>query len=363
MARNKMFKTAIILLSSSLIAFQAHADEIVKIENFIGTINWENGALSAEIEKNKKDTLIHKGETLHIDGGVEDLNKDGCKGYYGRSFWSWGNKSRQDNFGGYKDLDKFPVLNLKFPQSTKLVIENAIIFSNGSPDLAEAELSFSQCGNVTLGDISGNLYVSSRGSTDLDFGDVTRVDIASSGSGDVEGGNISDEALIVSRGSADFTLGDIGSLSAETSGSGDINAGVISGPLKVSSRGSGDIDVGDISGRFDAMSSGSGDITAGDITGDLIVKTRGSGDFDAGDINANRVDMTSGGSSSMRLDDGKIENLIISASGSSDVSLDADIINADLKASGASDISLERVTGNLTQKTSGSADISVSQRE
>ena len=115
--------------------------------------------------------------------------------------------------------------------------------------------------------------------------------------------------------------------------------------------------------RFVASSSGSGDIKAGDILGDLRVKTRGSGDFEAGDIIANNVDMSSGGSSSMTLDDGKIENLIIIASGSSDISLDADILNADLRASGSSDINLERVTGELTQKTSGSADISVRHRD
>ena len=363
MTRNRLLKSSLIFLSTSLTAFQAYADEVVKIENFIGTINWENGALSAEVEKNKKDTSIQKGEIFLIDGGVEDLSKDGCKGYYGRSSWSWGSKSRKGNFGGYKNLDSFPVLNLTFPASTNLVIENAIIFTNGRPDVAKADLYFSQCGNVKLGDVSGDLSLISRGSTDLEFGNAARIDIEASGSGDVIGGSISGEAKIASRGSSDVKLGDIGYLSAETSGSGDIEAGKISGPLKASSHGSGNFDVGDISGEFVASSSGSGDIKAGDILGDLRVKTRGSGDFEAGDIIANTVDMSSGGSSSMTLDDGKIENLIIIASGSSDVSLDADILNAELRASGSSDINLERVTGELTQKTSGSADISVSHRE
>ena len=156
--------------------------------------------------------------------GVEDLSKDGCKGYYGRSSWSWGGKSRKGNFGGYKDLDSFPVLNLTFPDTTKLVIENVIIFTNGRPDVAKADLYFSQCGNVKLGDISGELSLISRGSTDLEFGNATRIDIEASGSGDVIGGSISGEAQIVSRGSSDVKLGDIGYLSAETSGSGDIKA-------------------------------------------------------------------------------------------------------------------------------------------
>ena len=76
MLYKRLFKPVLILLVSSFISFQAYADEIVKIENFIGTINWENGPLSAEVEKNKNDTSIQNGEIFLIDGGLEDLSKD-----------------------------------------------------------------------------------------------------------------------------------------------------------------------------------------------------------------------------------------------------------------------------------------------
>jgi len=339
----KTLITTCLLVSTGLAASAAQAGETVEIRNFVGTINWTNDALDAQISENKGETKISTQGGLLIDGGLTDIDGDDCKNTYAKWSWDWGKKERNGTYGGYKNLKDYPVVDISLPEDTELVIHNAVIFTFGSPNIGSADLDLDYCGKVTLGDIDGDLVVKARGSADLTFGTARGAEIESLGSSDVEGGDVSGDVVITSRGSGDVELGSLGSLTADI-------------------RGSGDVETADISGDFAVGSQGSGDVESGDISGNVVIVVRGSGDVETGSLDSDAVEVEASGSSSIDLGSGQVEDLNVKAGGSSDITVDATATKAVLRATGSSEIYVERVTGAAETKSSHSADITIDDR-
>ena len=288
-------------LATTLLASTALANgpELL-IQDFVGTIEVENSEsddISILLKKNMQGVnLVEQGDNLKIDGGISEPDGQKCKGYYGRYDLSFFKKKSTGEFGGYKDLEDYPLITVSVPKNTVLKIENSIAFLNAA-DLGEAELSLRYCGKVNLGNIDGPLRADIRGSTDLtalNVGDVN-VDI---------------------RGSGDLDVQNAGSVKLSVAGSGDADfENVTAADVRVS--GSGDISFADIDGSFAAESRGSGDIDALDVAGDFIYNAAGSGDLEIGDVTGRRISIDVSGSGDVNIDGGNVKILAITASGAS----------------------------------------------
>lgn len=340
---NLIASAAFVALATGL-SSQAHAGETVEIQNFVGTIHWANGPLEAVIMKNGDKIDVETEAGLVIDGGIEEIDEKACRAAYAKWSLDWGKKTREGTYGGYEGLKDYPVLKLSLPKDTDLVVRNAVLFTLGEADIGSADLHLNYCGNITLGRIAGDLTLNATGSSDLSFGEAASANLNLRGSGDVDGGDITGAVTLDSRGSGDVDLGDVGPLTADL-------------------RGSGDLDVGDVSGDFAGGARGSGDVDMGDIRGDVVFISRGSGDWDTGDVTAETVEIEVSGSASLEIGGGDIKRLSVTATGSSDITIDATVGDANVRTSGSGDVEIERVTGRVETKSSGSGKIKIDQRD
>ena len=342
---SKLFKLS--AFSAALIAALAtapasFAQESLEIKNFIGSITWSNGPISADIQKNAGKTEITGSKVLIIDGGQTDIDGSDCKSTYGRYDFDWFGKKKDGHFGGYKGMEDLPVLNITVPKTAKLILRDSVVFTDGTPDVAAADIALSYCGKLTIGDVDGLLALDSRGSADVIVGDSGELVANLKGSGDLTGGR-SGDVLIQSNGSADVELGTLRSLELSIHGSGDVEAADIDGAVEIKSHGSGDIELGDVDGSLSYSGHGSGDLEIVSVEGDYLeLSSHGSGDIDIGG--------------------GRVEDLAITVRGSASVEFSGAANTANLKASGSGDISVDRVTGELSTKSSGSGDIDVDNR-
>ena len=345
--KTKAFKVASIC-ASALTALAATAPasfaaDTLEIRNFIGTINWSNGAMSAEVEKNAGETEITGRRSLIIDGGQSGIEGSNCKSSYGGYDISWFGTRKQGNFGGYENLEDFPVLNISVPEDTALLIRDSIIFTHGSPNVAEAEFDLRYCGNITLGDVQNTLALNSGGSADLTVGRTGQIAASLSGSGDLLGGN-SGDVLIESRGSGDIELGDLASVELNLMGSGDFDASDVDGSVEITSR-------------------GSGDSALGKVQGNLVYASLGSGDFSATKSNGESLDLKSHGSGDIDVAGGRVQKLQITSYGSGNIDFSGEAATANLSSVGSGDIDVDRVTGTAETKNSGSGDIDIKSRD
>ena len=347
-----IYKTGICaaaLLSLTAFSASAQSNRTLVIENFVGTINWENGSGDIEItkQKNERGTRIYKGDEFIIDGEIDNLKKSKCKGYYGSYDISlFGNKKQQGKFGGYEDLEDYPIFDVRLPNDTKVIIRNAIVFTEGNPDISAADLSLNHCGKINLGNVSGNVFVEGRGSADLTLSSANELRSEMVGSGDIEADSIG-FLRAEGQGSGDIDISEVTNADMEMSGSGDVEIDDVLGSAIIEASGSGDFDLGTIKGSLDFEGSGSGDLS--------VDRIGGGGN--------SRVSLMRSGSGDVSIDDGDIAELYVRASGAASVDIDATVGDADLKASGSSDIYIDRLTGSLKQSTSGSSDIRISDRD
>jgi len=341
---SKLARRLLILSAATAVIFaatQANADDgsTLEIRDFIGTINWENGSGAVKLDKtyNVGDTKIDdRGNDLRIDGGQSKINGKDCLNTY--ASWSWGD-NKSGNFGGYKDLKDYPVLDIVLPKDTHLILENVVLFTEGEPDIASANIELDYCGDLNLGDISGRMALSSRGSGDVSVGDIGELAAELRGSGDVDAKNIGDTVLRLS-GSGNAEFENLASLELALSGSGNLEAADIDGPVVLELSGSGDVELDSLSDELEVESRGSSNVEIATITADIVdIKVSGSGDVDIGG--------------------GTIETLNVSSRGSSDVDIEADVVDAELSASGSGDIDVARVTGRSESRTRGSGDIDI----
>jgi len=339
------FKRALIgSVALTAVAFSpaAYADDTLEIVDFIGTIAWSNGPMSVDIEKNAGDTEVSGRSSLTIDGKVGKIDGKDCKSSYGSYNLNWFGKQKEGRLGGFEDLDEYPVLNVTLPRDATLVVRNSVIFTDGSPDVFEADLELRHCGDLTLGDVENTLAVDSRGSADVKVGQTGQIVANLRGSGDLTGDN-SGDVLIKSHGSGDVELGDIRSLEMNLHGSGDLDAGDVDGAVELSAHGSGDVELADVEGSLSYAGHGSGDFEADSINGpQAYLKSHGSGDID--------------------IDGGDVEKLEIIVRGSATVEFAGEAGTAELKASGSGDIYVDQVSGVAEIKTSGSGDVEIGDR-
>ena len=331
--------TALAMMAASPAAF---AGETLEIRDFIGTITWSNGPLSVEATKNTGDTQISGRSSILVEGGIEKINGRDCGSSYGRYDLNWFGKRKEGRIGGYKNLEEYPELNITLPRDATLLIQNSVVFTDGTPDISNVELELRHCGNVTLGNIENTLALDGRGSADVTVANTGQIVASLRGSGDLEGGN-SGDVLIESHGSGDIDLDDLAS-------------------LEISLHGSGDLEVGDIVGTVDISSHGSGDVDLNHVKGGLSYSGHGSGDFDASSVSGAKIYLKSHGSGDVDIGGGEVGSLDITARGSATIEYSGEAETANLQASGSGDIFVEHVLGDATLKTSGSGDIDIDQR-
>ncbi len=319
------------------------AAESLEIRNFIGTINWSNGELSASVDKNKGETEISGRDALVVEGGQSKIDGSDCKGSYGRYSLNWFGKAKEGQLGGFENLEDFPVLDIRLTKETKLIVRNSIIFTEGAPDIREADVELRYCGDLNLGDVETVFALDSRGSADVNVGRTGQIVSNLVGSGDFTTED-SNEVLIASRGSADIEIGQISELEASIHGSGDLSVQDIDGVADLSAHGSGDIDIGEVTGSLTYSGNGSGDLEVMSVEGEsLTLQIRGSGDID--------------------IAGGDVESLTASVGGSGSIDFYGDAERADLRASGSGDIYVNRVSGEAQTRSSGSGDIEIDQRD
>ena len=362
-------KLRYLILTTALIALvstPAFADDpSVTIKNYVGKITIETSpkyTLDISNQTTSEDVdLDETGSELIIDGGIDDPDGKKCKGYYGKSSWSWfGRKEKHSDFGGYKDLDDYPNITVTAPKTVKVIIDNAIPFGNIG-DIGSADISMPYCGQLDIGTIASDAIFNIRGSGDINAGDIGNLYTSVRGSGDVEVGNVAREAKIKVTGSGDIALGDANVIELSVTGSGDVSFGDAE-TVELTVTGSGDVEIGSVSKSLAMRNQGSGDINVETAFGELNYESRGSGDLEIEEANGN-ADIDIGGSGDVEIDQGDLNYLKVRSSGASHVDIGGVVKDADLRARGASDIYLNRVTGALIQKESGAADINVSRRD
>ena len=320
----------------------AFAAESLEIRDFVGAINWSNGPMAIEVKGNKGDMEITDGNRAMIDGNIEKIDRTACKSTYGRYNFDWFGKKKDGRFGGYENLEDYPILNIILPADVDLVIRNSVIFADGAPDVGQADIVLPHCGSVKLGDVEKTLILENRGSADVTVGNTDQIEANLRGSGDLTGAQ-SGDVFLKSNGSADVDLGPIGSLEMNVHGSGDVEISDISGDAEISSHGSGDVNLGNIEGELTYSGHGSGDLKVTSVAGQrLSLKSHGSGDID--------------------IHGGDVDTLVISVNGSADVDYAGSARTATLRTNGSGDISVDQVRGAAEIKTSGSGDVDIDER-
>lgn len=291
----------------------------LEIKNFIGTIDVEAGDFDKISIVNGDGVKISQTQAgVLIDNGDQVQNRN-CRWQnnqiaIGKAGWG-----RVTGKSTYKNIDEFPVVKIRVPHDTHLIIADALIFGTVG-DIGSADVHVGSCGDLDLGNIRGMLALRISGSGDVTVGNGSRANLQVSGSGDVIAG--------------DFEQVDI-----QLSGSGDIK-------------------MGHVKGRADVQSSGSSDLKMGRVGAGLHIKSSGSSDFTALYV-GDTLSLNLSGSSDVRIADGNVNSVYISASGSADVVYNGNSEDAEIQASGASDIYIKQPSGNIRIVEKGSADIHV----
>ncbi|NNC38181.1 MAG: hypothetical protein EX271_00490 [Acidimicrobiales bacterium] len=299
----------------------AMADDgpVLKIENFIGTVDVITGDYN-EIKVTDADgaPIDRTRSGVTIDGG-ETINKINCRQNklsvdIGIGNWGWKKRS-----GGYKNLNEYPKVKITAPDTTHVVIDNAVIFGEFGT-IGSADMKIRSCGDIELANVTGELDLKISGSGDVTMNNAGATTVSVSGSGDLEGN-------------------DFASLNLSVSGSGDVEIEDVAGFADISTRGSGDVELGTVSGGLEYRGSGSSNLDVEFVKGDLFVRTSGSGD--------------------VNIEDGEVEKMTLRASGSSNIEYDGRAVDAEAYASGSSDIYIKRPSGRLQSEDSAAGDVHI----
>lgn len=208
------------------------------------------------------------------------------------------------------------------------------------------------------------IAVKEGGSGDYRIGDVggtLRLDLHGSGSVDAE--SAKDLALTVS-GSGDAHVATVsGKLDGKISGSGSLavqKAMLSSTTLTITGSGDARVDEGDL-GALTLVLHGSGDFS-GPAAGSVKYESSGSATLALRSVKAASVSLKVSGNGDVSINDGAIESLLISSTGSADLRVDAEVKDADVTVRGSGDVKLRKVSGNLLRNEHGSGHITVGGR-
>lgn len=240
-------------------------------------------------------TVRNDGDRVVVDGGLGSRRIHNCR--------SAGGDHVVDVRGvGAVSTAQMPVITARVPRQVKLSVGGAVRSEVGPS--AAAELSFSGCGDTTVGDVAGKLEVDN------------------SGSGNVTAG-ASGSAAFSNAGSGDSSIGPVAQgLEVSLAGSGDLTAASVNGPVEVSIAGSGDV------------------IVNGGSMGDADISIAGSGGVTLG---------------------GDVQRLDVSIAGSGDVEVRGKAASVDANIMGSGDVNVAAVTGGVEKAVMGSGSVQVGQ--
>jgi hypothetical protein len=166
------------------------------------------------------------------------------------------------------------------------------------------------------------------------------------------------------QGNGDVTVGDVaGDLNAVLDSDGSLTVGSAH-MLQLSVHGAGDATVNAVQGAADVQQTSSGAVKLPDIQGPLHARLSGSGDLTIGNINGPAADISQVGSGDVTIASGNIQVLQAQTHGNGDLTVNARVgTAASLQASGGGDIKLNGPTGTVLQHSaSGGSDIYIGGR-
>lgn len=305
--------STLLLAGASNTAFADEAASL-KITNFIGTLDISVAPGPITINGEKAGTVSGGKYSKHIDGN-ETLQSVNCRRSKGNIQLSLGGWNWNKRVGGYKNLNDYPKLEITIPEGTNLALSKSVVFGQVG-DLGSADLAISSCGELSMGNVDGLL------------------DLRVSGSADVTAGNIG-EAKVRISGSGDLDAGEMGASVIRVSGSGDIHTDSITGPAKITLTGSGDVEIGTLTGDLAYEGRGSSNLSIEELSGRVSIRQSGSGDVD--------------------INDGTSPLMLITTSGSGNVSFGGTVGDITADIGGSSDVEIDKVTGQMAIDRSGSA--------
>ena len=153
------FKTTNILCAASLLALlsapaMADAGSVLKIENFIGTVEIVTSN-TGKIIVNEADgaNVIRSNGNLTIDDDIS-IRSYNCrykkdKAYIGKGKWGWKTGGK-----GFRSIDEYPSVKISAPVGVHLEIDRSILFGTVD-DIGSAHLHIGSCGDMKLGDVIG----------------------------------------------------------------------------------------------------------------------------------------------------------------------------------------------------------------
>ena len=167
-----MHRTAL-FLGSLLLAGTAQAQDapapgpVVEIRNFVGTIDWSNGPLSAKLVG---------GDSVRIDRSSGDLAIDGQLNPKRYKCKTRRTEPRIRTTGRkYRPVSDYPVLRLQIPEGTQLDIDDSVVFAVDPVRTGRLDLDIGHCSRVVLGDTSGLASLDIAGASDVTIGNSARL--------------------------------------------------------------------------------------------------------------------------------------------------------------------------------------------
>jgi len=207
-----------------------------------------------------------------------------------------------------------------------------------------------------IGAVGGPLDLALTGSGNAHAVNAAPLKVALTGSGDLKIAEVSGKLEGKASGSGNLSIGKANVQGADLvgSGSGDITVGGGSlGPVNAIMRGSGNLTLPAI-GALELLMTGSGNASVQQVAGAVEAQSSGSGNLLIDRLDANAVTMHISGSSDIKIGNGSIATLMLQASGSRDIVIDAAVGDATVSTSGSSSVRIAKVSGKVMQSNSGS---------
>jgi len=212
-----------------------------------------------------------------------------------------------------------------------------------------------------IGAVGGPLDLALTGSGNAHAINAAPLKVALTGSGDLKIGEVSGKIEGKASGSGNLSIGKANGQGADLvgSGSGDISiGGGAIGPVNAILRGSGNLTL-PATGSLELLMTGSGNATFQQVSGAIEAQSSGSGNLLIDRVEANAVTMHISGSSDIKIGNGSIATLMLQASGSRDIVIDAAVGDATIATSGSSSVRIPKVSGKVVQNISGSGRLTI----
>jgi Putative auto-transporter adhesin, head GIN domain len=216
-----------------------------------------------------------EGDTVVVDGNLKRNAIRSCFKVNGKIHVTVRDK-------GSIDADDMPVLVVHTPMDVSLKVGGAVfgeVKTSYSVDLGNVG-----CGDWTVADTRGKLFLRQAGSGDVVAGRAGALQTEIAGSGDVTTGPVATDVDVAVAGSGDTHVASVnGQLKAKIAGSGDVRVeGGRASAMSAQIAGSGDVSFDGVAGALNAQIAGSGDVTVQRVDGPVAKRVMGSGEVHIG---------------------------------------------------------------------------------